>query len=116
MTGFDHIRIEGDGTSPRGHYVKIYRNGDLIPGVTKAKLIVDASGVQKLVLTQIVILEAAVGIEEATQALEEREQIWSRDGHDGPPNRIDYRRNASPKYPLALSTDLAGDETSPRRA
>ena len=128
---FEHYRIEGDGANPHGRHLKLYRDGEAVPGVTRIRLEAARNGVQELTVTQIVILDAPVTIEEATQALEEREQAWknaeslipesTRDTVEDMFRRptlrqqfeaIDAELALRATYVGALNTDLAGDETT----
>lgn len=80
-TDWDVIKFEtvdGDPT-PLGRRMRVMRNGELVKGLTKLVLEIDVNGGNKVTMTQLVNIEGSATLEAATQALEEREDIWDRD-------------------------------------
>lgn len=79
---WDLIRFEThtDGPTPLGRNVKLVRNGEEVRGVKSLSLNADTTGAILLTTTQYVRLEGSVTLEEATQALEEREALWKEHG------------------------------------
>lgn len=58
---WDHIRIEGNGPHP--FRAKMFRNGVLVPGVTKIVLEGDMHHAWTLTTTQLVNLDGVDGVE-----------------------------------------------------
>jgi hypothetical protein len=82
---YDRISIDSRGDNPAGHNARVYRNGVLIPGLRNFEVAGDVTGAITFTSTQIVTLgtDHEDLVEEAVQALEEREAAWAADDEPG---------------------------------